>query len=87
MNIKLTRIATPKYKVGRYTLNEYEVRNLMLEVAKGEKPSGIKIKDSTGKVVEVLPNGNLSDTIAGFSIADELGMHLYRIQRKEYQTK
>jgi hypothetical protein len=78
----IKRIPTPKYKVGRYSLNECEVRNLMLEVAKGEKPAGIKIKDSTGKVVEVLSNGRLTDTLAGFADADNLAMELYRVQTR-----
>lgn len=41
----ITRIKPPKYKLGRYSLNEYELRQLMLEVAKGEKQAGQYIKD------------------------------------------
>jgi hypothetical protein len=33
----ITRIKTPKFKVGRYTLNEYELRQLQLEVAQGNQ--------------------------------------------------
>jgi hypothetical protein len=79
--MKITRINTPKFKVGRFVLNEYELRQLMLEVATGVQPAGIKVKDSTGKVVEILANGSLSDNIVGLSVADDIALKLHRIQR------
>ena len=48
----ITRIKPPKFKVGRNVLNEYELRLLMVEVARGLKPAGIKVKE-----------GNIESTI------------------------
>ena len=43
------RITPPKYKVGQFVLNEYEVRELLARVAEGTlDPKGIIIKDSIG---------------------------------------
>jgi hypothetical protein len=79
--MEITRISSPKFKVGRYTLNEYEVRNLMLEVAQGIKPSGIVIKDAIGGKAEILDSGYLSEDLCGLSISDSLALKLHRLQR------
>ena len=39
--MKITRIKAPKFKVGRFVLNEYELRQLQYEVAQGLKPQRI----------------------------------------------
>jgi hypothetical protein len=80
-NIK--RISAPKFKVGRFVLNEYELRQLMLDVANGNEAAGIKVKDSTGKVVEILEDGHLSGCIKGLDVADSLAMELHRLRRKK----
>ncbi len=55
----ITRIKPPKYKVGRYSLNEYELRQLMLEVAKKEKPFGQTVKDQKGHCATIQEDGSL----------------------------
>ena len=41
----LPKIKAPKFKVAGFILNEYELRCLMLEVAKGNIQSGISVMD------------------------------------------
>jgi hypothetical protein len=80
--MKIKRITPPKYRVGKYSLNEYELRNLMLEVAQKQKPAGIKVKDERGAVVTILENGRLSESIAGFDINSMLTLKLLKISRE-----
>lgn len=77
--MEITRIKTPKFKVGRYTLNEYELRTLFLEVAKGIKPEGITVKDTKGNTAVILKNGTLSSSLHGLSISGQLSIDLLKI--------
>ena len=70
--MEIKRIKAPKFRVGRYVLNEYEFRNLQLEVALGIKPAGIKVKDALGTVVTINENGGLSDSIDGLTLAQDI---------------
>jgi hypothetical protein len=80
MNIK--RIKAPAYKVGRCVLNEYELRNLCVEVAKGEKPKGIKVTDKQGCIAYIKANGTLSQTLYGIDICIDFKMEILRIMNK-----
>ena len=80
-NIK--RIKPPKYRVGRRVLNEYELRNLMAEVAEGRLPSGIKVKDEKGVVGEIYPNGRLSVTLYGMAWLSEYTFRLLAVDRNK----
>lgn len=45
----ITRIAAPKFKVGKFVLNEYEMRQFQNEVLKKLRPGNVKVKEvSTG---------------------------------------
>ena len=80
--MKITRVAPPKFRVGRYVLNEYELRTLTLEVAQGIKPSGIKVKDSFGNVAIILPNGCFSNSLKGMEISATLQIDLMQLNYK-----
>lgn len=81
--MEIKRIKAPKFRVGRYVLNEYEFRNLQLEVALGIKPAGIKVTDSEGKKFVILEHGSLSDNTNGLSIAHDLKYQLLVANRRE----
>lgn len=49
-----TRIKAPKFKIGRCVLNEYELRQLQVEIAKGLKKGNIKVLDKTNNQVYTL---------------------------------
>lgn len=80
--LKVKRITPPVFKVGRYKINEYELRNLMLEVARGEKPSGIVVKDSTGTTATVLENGSLSNNLKGLELNSLFTLEMLKIRRE-----
>ena len=61
----LPKIKPPKFKVaGKYILNEYELRCLMLEIAKGNIQSGISVVDMQSKQKGfILEDGAISNDI------------------------
>ena len=70
MNQKISReilpkIKAPKFKVAsKFILNEYELRCLMLEVAKGNIQSGISVMDMQSKQKGVIrEDGAISNDI------------------------
>ena len=72
---KITKVKPPKFRVKAFNskgkgtiINEYELRQLMLEVAKKERPAGMTIVDEKGNSATIKENGNLSNTIAGMDI-------------------
>ena len=81
--MEIKRIKAPKFKVGRYVLNEYEFRNLQLEVALGIKPAGIKVKDALGTVVTIEENGCLSDSIEGLALAGDITLEILRANHRK----
>ena len=81
--MKIKRIKVPKFKVGRYSLNEYEVRNLMVEIAKGERPAGLVVTDEKGQSATLLENGRPDKNLYGFGVAAELTLELIRIEREK----
>ena len=84
--MKITRIKPPKYKVGRYVLNEYEVRCMMSEVCLGSRnPDGIHIEDESGKIAEILPDGRLTENLKGFDISGNYTLILIRENRKKIE--
>ena len=78
----ITRIKAPKYKVGRHSLNEYELRILMLEVAKKEKPFGQSVKDQDGCVAIIKENGSLSCNLFGMDINSNTTIQLIKTRNK-----
>jgi len=81
--MEIKRIKAPKFRVGRYVLNEYEFRNLQLEVALGIKPAGIKVTDSEGNRSVILEHGSLSRSLKGMEISGKLSLELLRANRRE----
>ncbi len=83
MVANLKRIKPPKYRVGRYVLNEYELRNLMAEVAEGRYPADvIKVKDKYGVVATIYANGRLSRNLYGLSINSECTIRALKVERE-----
>lgn len=70
-----TRIPAPKYKIGKFVLNEYELRQLQLEIALGLKSGPYRVTDSMGKSANLIENsGLLDDRLHGLSLADDIAM-------------
>ena len=81
--MKITRINPPKYKVGRYSLNEYEVRQLMVEVAEKKKPFGIKVSDSSGTVATIQEDGSLSCPLYRMNEMSSATLMLLKLKRTQ----
>jgi len=83
----VVRISAPKFKVSfnrRLILNEYELRHLLLEVAKGERESGFSVYELGHplRVAQVEPDGRLTCNLHGLAISGTLSMELIKLRRK-----
>lgn len=85
--MNITRIKPPKWRVGKYVLNEYEVRCLMADVCLGKKEPGIKITDEDGNTAEILPDGRLTNNLKGFDVASNFTLILIRESRRKEREK
>lgn len=83
-----TRIEAPKFRVGKFVLNEYELRQLQLEVALGIKSGPFVVKDMKGKTAKILEHcGLLSDTLYGMTISDNIAMRIFSINNHDEVKK
>lgn len=83
--MEITRIKNPKFKVGRFVLNEYELRQLQYEVAQGLKPSGISVKSLQNGVSSImLPNGKFETNFgnnSGYDIGSDISIKHWKLNR------
>lgn len=68
------------FKVGNHNLNIYEVRNLIMEVIKGEREPGIKITDEMGNVATILSDGILDRDLSRFGLEGEQLIEIFRLR-------
>lgn len=81
MHIK--RISAPKFRVGRYVLNEYELRNLQVQTAKGQLEPGTEVRQvDTKEWATIGKDGRLSSSLSGLAIASNFTIELIRINRE-----
>lgn len=77
------RITAPKFRIGRFVLNEYELRSLILEVAKGNNPEYIgKQVNNSGHTAYITENGTLDNRLPGLHIASEFAVAHMEIKNK-----
>lgn len=87
MSKGFTEIKPPKFRIGRYVLNEYELRLLMLNIAEGSKPEfiGCKVTDCmSGESVTIKPNGSLSGRLMGLHLMGEWSMKHMKIKNNNH---
>ncbi len=78
-----TRIKAPKFKVGKYVLNEYELRQLQLEVLKGQKQGMIDVKDlSANTWHKIGSDGAFNSSPKGYSVSSMITLEILAIRRK-----
>lgn len=74
---KLVNITAPIFTINGETYNEYEIRAILVQIAKGMIPhEGIVITDVIGNSVTVNSRGVTSGVLWGMSICDDLVMNL-----------
>ena len=79
----LPKIIAPKFKVKGFILNEYELRSLQVEVAKGNLKDKISVIDmQTKQKVYILENGILSDKLTSnaLGIASKYALELMNLK-------
>jgi len=83
------KIKAPKYKVAnKYILNEYELRCLILEVAKGNIESGISVKDMQSKQKGFICDDGAINTDIGDSLRTNAHfmIQLYEIKKSNKEN-
>jgi hypothetical protein len=80
---ELKRIKPPKFKVGKYSLNEYELRQLQLDVAKGLQPSGIVVKDCNNNRAVINDDGSLTDDLTGMDWSIKIKLELLSVRNSK----
>lgn len=86
----IQRIKPPMYRIGRKHYNEYEVRQLMLDVAKGIAPKDIKVTCvKTKQISYITETGLLTEPLPGFNISGDLTMDLLatRMQQRKVNER
>lgn len=86
LNIKITKVNPVKFFVGRYSLNELELKTLQLEVAEGSKPPGILIKDEKGNIASIQPDGRLDNYLYGLDLSINLNIKIVQANRIKETT-
>ena len=86
--LPITRIKAPKYRVGRYVINEYELRNMQLEVVKGLREP-FTVTDESGAKFLLNKYGTLKSLdgtlrrIVGWGLCSGMAIEVNRIVRKK----
>lgn len=76
------RISPPKYKVGRFVLNEYELREMIARISEGDlDPEGIVVIDEIGNHVTFDSDGVGSQNLHGFGINSQFTLRKIRAIR------
>lgn len=73
--MKYTKIPPPKFFVRGETLNEYEVRQLQVDVKNG-KFRKVYVTDEKGTKALIKPNGKLSEMLYGLDFSYTLAFKL-----------
>lgn len=78
MTIK--RITAPMFKIEDMLINEYELRQLMVDVKKGLVPANISVSDMAGNETTINEQGFLVDELEGLSLMSDLTISLLTIK-------
>lgn len=78
---KLCSINAPLYIIDGILYNEYELRTILVMVAKGEISSPVKVYDLDGNMSIIREDGSLTNDLEGLDISDELAIMLLRLQK------
>ena len=90
----MKRITAPKFKVGRYVINEYEARSLQVQTALGNiAPYTITIKEIDPKTRRVIgstqmrEDGTFTNILEGFGLATSFTFDLIRMKRQKAEKE
>ena len=79
-----TKIKPPKFRIGRYVLNEYELRTLMADIAEGKMKGNIKVKEiGHNEIATIWDSGRLSHSLPGLKIAANATLRAIKAYRNQ----
>lgn len=85
-------IETPKFYIGRMVFNEYEIRNLLADIAEGLKPWGMVLRDELGNKWRMLQDGRMepvnhhNSCPSGWDYTGNSMIRILRARRNNDQT-
>ena len=84
MSKGFTEIKPPKFRIGRYVLNEYELRNLLLDICKGGKESfiGRTVTDNLGNKAKIEWYG-LDSRLPSLDIMTKMSLEYMSVKNKK----
>lgn len=85
--ISFTKVKAPKFKIGRFVLNEYEIRQIMAEVSEGKRQGNIKFKDNEGNTITIEDDGYCSDNVKGFELATDFTRRVMKANMPQMESK
>ena len=80
--MKIINVDSPKFYINDACHNEYELRSIMLMVAKGELSEGIVVTDIKGNTATIQSDGCLTNDLYGMDLSDELSIKLLTVNKK-----
>lgn len=87
----IDKITPPKYFVGDLELTEYDVRNIQLEVAKGnishEDANSLNITDENGVVFNFREDGCLKNIPKGYDLISRMVLDMIGIRRSQEKNE
>ena len=83
------RISVPKFKIGRFKLNEYELRQLLLDVTKGENLQFLnaKVVDCASGDVAFVTSIGLSDRLPGLHVCTNIAIEHMNVKNQVTNLK
>lgn len=77
--MRLSNIKPPKFRINGKIYNEYQLRDIMIKVTKGELPT-LKVVQVDTKETAWIKEGHLTDCLTGLSLSTNLQMDLLRLK-------
>ena len=78
-NSSIKRVSAPMFTINGEQYNEYEIRQLMLDVANKDIVFTSNIIDCNGGIAQILPDGRLSNELEGFNLSDKMALELFML--------
>jgi hypothetical protein len=78
--MRLSNIKAPKFRIKGKTYNEYELREIILKVGRGELPTLKVVQVDTKQVAKIKAPGYLTESLDGLGLATNLQMELVRFK-------
>jgi len=76
-------IKPPTYRIGKFVLNEYELRQLQVRIMRGEVPNTITGIDYKGNHFSFREDGRIPEHIEGFDISGNYTLDMIRDSREK----